>query len=52
VDATLNSVTLNLEAASSPKTLGQTPYATICKTREHYHLHVKSSSQKENENKK
>jgi hypothetical protein len=32
VDAKLNSVMQNLEAASTPKTLEQTLYAAICKT--------------------
>ena len=45
VDAKRNSVMQNLEAASSPETLEQTPYGIICKTWEHRHLDVKSYSQ-------
>jgi hypothetical protein len=40
-----NSVTANLEAACSPKTLEQALYATVCKTQEHHHLDVISSPQ-------
>ena len=50
VDTKLNSVKQNLEVTGSPETLEQTPYATICKTQEHHHLDVKSSSQEKNEN--